>query len=133
MGPNFVDSVEVQLGRYQKNISQEWSRVKHLSCVSCAAWNVFFVNLLMAVIRRATYNCYKSVTKHTYSRSGLIAGFLSNRFLKGFFLRSKTFATDKKNILCQIKENDLHVSAQSSLVGCPIESKMSTLYKPETS
>ena len=37
MGPNFVDSVEVQLGRYQKNILQKGSRVKNLSCVSCAA------------------------------------------------------------------------------------------------
>ena len=33
--------VEVQFGRYQKNILQEWSMVINLSCVSCAAWNVF--------------------------------------------------------------------------------------------
>ena len=36
--------VEVQFGRYQKNILQEWSMVKNLSCVSCAAWNVFTIN-----------------------------------------------------------------------------------------
>ena len=30
-------SVEVQFGRYQKYILQEWSMVKNLSCVSCAA------------------------------------------------------------------------------------------------
>ena len=28
-------SVEVQFGRYQKNILQEWCRVKKLSCVGC--------------------------------------------------------------------------------------------------
>ena len=39
-------SVEVQFGRYQKNILQEGSMVKNLSCVSCAAWNVFPVNSL---------------------------------------------------------------------------------------
>ena len=39
-------SVEVQFGRYQKNILQEWSMVKNLSCVSCAAWNVFPINSL---------------------------------------------------------------------------------------
>ena len=40
-------SVGVQFGRYQKNILQEWSMVKNLSCVSCAAWNVFPVNSLL--------------------------------------------------------------------------------------
>ena len=40
-------SVEVQFGRYQKNILQEWSMVKNLSCVSCAAWNVFPINSLL--------------------------------------------------------------------------------------
>ena len=39
-------SVEVQFGRYQKNILQGWSIVKNLSCVSCAAWNVFPINSL---------------------------------------------------------------------------------------
>ena len=39
--------MEVQFGRYQKNILQEWSMVKNLSCVSCAAWNVFLINSLM--------------------------------------------------------------------------------------
>ena len=39
-------SVEVQFGRYQKNNLQEWSMVKNLSCVSCAAWNVFPINSL---------------------------------------------------------------------------------------
>ena len=34
-------SVEVQFSRYQKNILQEWSMVKNLSCVSCTAWNIF--------------------------------------------------------------------------------------------
>ena len=38
--------MEVQFGRYQKNILQEWSMVKNLSCVSCAAWNVFPINSL---------------------------------------------------------------------------------------
>ena len=36
--------VEVQFGKYQKNILQEWSMVKNLSCASCAAWNVFPIN-----------------------------------------------------------------------------------------
>ena len=39
-------SLEVQFGRYQKSILQEWSMVKILSCVSCAAWNVFPINSL---------------------------------------------------------------------------------------
>ena len=39
--------VEVQFGRYQKNILQEWSMVKNLSCASCAAWNVFAINSLL--------------------------------------------------------------------------------------
>ena len=34
-------SVEVQFGSYQKNILQEWSMVKNLSCISCAALNAF--------------------------------------------------------------------------------------------
>ena len=42
-------SVEVQFGKYQKNILQEWSMVKNLSCVSCATWNVFLINSLVAV------------------------------------------------------------------------------------
>ena len=48
-------SVEVQFGRYQKNILQEWSMVKNLSCVSCAAWNVFPINSLLSgtIIKRA--------------------------------------------------------------------------------
>ena len=37
-------SAEVQFGRYQKNILQELSMVKNLSCVNCAAWNVFPIN-----------------------------------------------------------------------------------------
>ena len=41
-------SVEVQFGRYQKNILQEWSVVKNLSCVNCAAWNVFSINSLLS-------------------------------------------------------------------------------------
>ena len=43
----FDHLVKVQLGRYQKNISQEWSRVKNLLCVSCAAGDVFPVKLLL--------------------------------------------------------------------------------------
>ena len=43
-------SVEVQFGRYQKNILQEWSMVKNLSYVSCAAWNVFPINSLISPI-----------------------------------------------------------------------------------
>ena len=43
-------SVEVQFGRYQKNILQEWSMVKNLSCVSCAAWNFFPLNFLLLPI-----------------------------------------------------------------------------------
>ena len=39
--------MEVQFGRYQKNILQEWSMVQNLSCVSCAAWNVFPINSLL--------------------------------------------------------------------------------------
>ena len=34
-------SMEVQFDRYQNNILQEWFTVKNLSCVSCAAWNIF--------------------------------------------------------------------------------------------
>ena len=41
-------SVEVQFGRYQKNILQEWSIVKNLSSVSWAAWNVFSINSLLS-------------------------------------------------------------------------------------
>ena len=33
--------VEVQFGRYQKNILQEWSMVKKLSCVSCGSLKRF--------------------------------------------------------------------------------------------
>ena len=33
--------VEVQFGRYQKNILQEWSMVKKLSCVSCGSFKHF--------------------------------------------------------------------------------------------
>ena len=44
----FLHFVKVQLGRYQKNISEEWSRVKNLSCVSCAACNVFPINLFLS-------------------------------------------------------------------------------------
>ena len=43
-------SVEVQFGRYQKNILQEWYMVKNLSCVSCAAWNVFPINSLLLAL-----------------------------------------------------------------------------------
>ena len=39
-------SVEVQFGRYQKNILQEWSIIKKFLCVSCAAWNFFPINSL---------------------------------------------------------------------------------------
>ena len=34
-------SVEVQFGRYQKNILQEWFMVKKLSCVSCGSLKRF--------------------------------------------------------------------------------------------
>ena len=34
-------SVEVQFGRYQKNILQEWCMVKKLSCVSCGSLKRF--------------------------------------------------------------------------------------------
>ena len=49
--------VEVQFGRYQKNILQEWSMVKNLSCVSCAAWNVSPLYLLL------TDSSFNSVVK----------------------------------------------------------------------
>ena len=43
----FDHFVKLQLVRYQKDISQEWSiRVKNISCVSCAAWNGLSINLL---------------------------------------------------------------------------------------
>jgi hypothetical protein len=45
--PTHQTLVEVQFGRYQKNILQEWSMIKNLACVSCAAWNVFPINSLM--------------------------------------------------------------------------------------
>ena len=31
------------------NILQEWSMVKNLSCVSCAAWNTFTINSLLTI------------------------------------------------------------------------------------
>ena len=40
-------SVEVQFGKYQKNILEEWSMVKNLSCVNFAAWNFFPINSLV--------------------------------------------------------------------------------------
>ena len=53
--------VEVQFGRYQKNILQEWSMVKNLSCVSCTAWNVFPINSLISATTyhasHPTYEC----------------------------------------------------------------------------
>ena len=42
--------VEVQFGRYQKNILQELFMV-----VSCAAWNVFLVNSLVSEVQYCTY------------------------------------------------------------------------------
>ena len=39
--------VKVQVYRYWRNILQEWSRVKNISYVSCAAWNIFPINLLV--------------------------------------------------------------------------------------
>ena len=47
MGPNFVNSVEVQFGRYQKKIfrrSDLWSKFSHVLVVQ--AWNVLPLNLL---------------------------------------------------------------------------------------
>ena len=45
-------SVEVQFDRYQKKNcrSYQWSK---LSCVSCAAWNVFPINLLTSSVTKA--------------------------------------------------------------------------------
>ena len=40
--------VEVQFGRYQGNILQEWSMVKNLSCASYETWNVFPISSLLA-------------------------------------------------------------------------------------
>ena len=69
--------VEVQFGRYQKNIFQEWSMVENLSCVSCAAWNVFPINSLMS--RNHTKLCFlrkifslKSKTSPTSQRPHLV-------------------------------------------------------------
>ena len=47
-------SVEVQFGRYQKNILQEWCRVKKLSCVSCGSLKRFphtFTNAIYSVFQ----------------------------------------------------------------------------------
>ena len=38
---------EGSVGQMSKNILQEWSRVKNLSSVNCAAWHVFTINLLL--------------------------------------------------------------------------------------
>ena len=38
-------------------------------------------------------------TQTYHSQSGLIAEFLSNRFIKRLFLQSKIFATDKKHFM----------------------------------
>ena len=35
------------LADIKKNILQEWSMEKNLSCISCAAWNVFPINSLL--------------------------------------------------------------------------------------
>ena len=53
--------VEVQLGRYRKNILQEWSMVKNLSCVRCAAWNVFPINSLLQPTPAALVQTWKNV------------------------------------------------------------------------
>ena len=55
-------SVEVQFGRYQKNILQEWCRVKKLSCVSCGSLKRFphtFTNdtRIYVMFRLAPSNC----------------------------------------------------------------------------
>ena len=47
----FSPLCESSVGQISKNISKEWSRVKNLSSVSCAAWNIFPVNLLMSSIK----------------------------------------------------------------------------------
>ena len=58
-------SVEVQFSRYQKYILQEWSMVKNLSCVSCAAWNVFPINSLVGGVC-CVYFRWLLVMAHVY-------------------------------------------------------------------
>ena len=42
--------VEVQFGRYQKNVLQEWSMVKNLSCVSLSSKELdYFLNIFIAI------------------------------------------------------------------------------------
>ena len=52
--------VEVQFGRYQKNILQEWSMVKKLSCVSCGSLKRFphtFTTVTQCIMRSNTFFC----------------------------------------------------------------------------
>ena len=63
---HILSTLKVQLGTYQKNISQEWSRVKNLSCVSCAAWNVFPLNLLLWPFTKYVMSTNKELIKCFY-------------------------------------------------------------------
>ena len=52
-----------------KNVLQEWSMVKNLSCVSCAAWNVFPINSLLTTTTIAYRTYYFVLTVlSTYER-----------------------------------------------------------------
>ena len=56
-------SVEVQFGRYQKNILQEWSMVKNLSCVSHGSLKRFphkFTSAMVAIVLPWRWHCERS-------------------------------------------------------------------------
>ena len=67
-------SVEVQFGRYQKNILQQGSMVKNLSCVSCAAWNVFPINSLVSpcLLLTHTFDKYEQVWANTKEANTIV-------------------------------------------------------------
>ena len=60
VGPYVTYSTTSQFGIYQTNILQDWSMVKYLSCVSCAAWSILPINSLEAHCE--LFQCLPKVT-----------------------------------------------------------------------
>ena len=101
-------SVEVQFGRYQKNILQEWCRVKKLSCVSCGSLKRFphtFTNATVLFRGPSDTNLVEKCAKIAAICYGLLQPFPSlcyhyrvkaflklhrNIFFKGCFQRFQT-------------------------------------------
>ena len=67
-------SVEVQFGRYQKNILQEWCRVKKLSCVSCGSLKRF-----PHTFTSSTDSCCYSKSPHISSYNSSFAIFVAQQ------------------------------------------------------